>query len=54
MANVATEGQFRLEGKDEYPHTPDASINFNESGLYQCLRHSVPHGRLDAYRQPGE
>jgi hypothetical protein len=31
MANIATEGQFRLEGKDEYPHIPDASPNFNES-----------------------
>ena len=25
------DGQFRLEGKDEYPHQPDASPNFNES-----------------------
>ena len=25
------DGNFRLEGKDEYPHQPDASPNFNES-----------------------
>ena len=25
------DGRFRLEGKDEYPHQPDASPNFNES-----------------------
>jgi hypothetical protein len=25
------DGQFRLEGKDEYPHQADASPNFNES-----------------------
>lgn len=25
------QGRFRLEGKDEYPHQPDASPNFNES-----------------------
>ena len=46
--DVMMDGQFRLDGRDEYPHTAGCVAQFQRERLYQRFRHGHPHGRLDA------